>query len=285
MIHTRNTSHEKNGGSSTKLAALFCGIVFLLFCVVGAVKVFSLWQHGSFSGSQDFTLALVPEHFKKGQTLQIFAFSPAENTLDIIQVQNAPPLALLGQSLKIPIDASIENVHLVSLDHVAASKYLQMSIVHQYPRSQDLNIVDMVRLWLLANSIPAHNIQRTDITVLPAPSQADMLSLDKVLSPLLQDQQITQENLSVQIINASDTEGAGNRLARLLGNIGVNVISVKSANITQKNSTVSFFSKPSYTSDRISHITGFSPLLQKRSNTLFDIIVTIGEDSKDTHVF
>src|SRR5258708_40377226 len=97
------------------------------------------------------------------------------------------------------------------------------------------------------------------------------------VSQMFIDQTFYQENVSMSVVNATDSSGVGSRLAKFLTNMGGNVVSVTSGDTIQTESSIQYFGKQTYTLKQLQHILHF-PLVRMQKPSISDIIVTIGEN-------
>ena len=101
--------------------------------------------------------------------------------------------------------------------------------------------------------------------------------LDKKVSGMFADGVISSENVSIQVVNASGSVGLGNRLTRVLTNLGCNVVSVTSARSVERVSQIAFFGNQSYTLQKLRKWLGY-PVSDLREKTIADIVITVGRD-------
>lgn len=115
--------------------------------------------------------------------------------------------------------------------------------------------------------------------------QPDLIKLDSI-APNFYENQITQEQLTVAIYNATDYPGLAQKVARLVKNIGANVIissnsSQKLANgtIVLKNNNL----KDSFTNKKLNQLLKFGKMnfdLSRLEEFRADINILLGEDVK-----
>lgn len=133
--------------------------------------------------------------------------------------KSSRPLASIGWDLlEIPVDNVI---------------YLS-----SWPRRGSLfSVSENFRLMRFVNSLNDNQITRINLSTLPSvrkivdPDGVELLEIDPVqissqISAWFAIDEIRQEGLTVSIENASGEAGAGNKLARALEHIGLNVVSV-----------------------------------------------------------
>lgn len=107
----------------------------------------------------------------------------------------------------------------------------------------NLSIIDIFRLWNSVRSLRADQILVVDLeknnavydTRLPDGTIVKTLDrdvLDKVLFPDFQDQLVRMQNITVEVVNASDQEKVAAQFSRILKNMGVNVVVTTTAKET-----------------------------------------------------
>lgn len=84
----------------------------------------------------------------------------------------------------------------------------------RFDRIEIFNLQDRAEKIILADGLKARSI--------------DSLDLDHLLGGSFVEKRLEDENLRVLILNSTKTAGLGNRVARLLSNIGMNVVNVDS---------------------------------------------------------
>ena len=95
-------------------------------------------------------------------------------------------------------------------------------------------------------------------------------------SNLYVDSQIANEKVSVEITNATDTDGLGGKFAQALKNTGYNVVSVKSNNKQKSRIIGSDLSSGSI--NRLKNALRITPEIPSGSQAISDIIVILGPD-------
>ncbi|MBI3379237.1 LytR C-terminal domain-containing protein [Candidatus Gottesmanbacteria bacterium] len=109
----------------------------------------------------------------------------------------------------------------------------------------DLNLADIVRFWNAVRYLRSDNIKIVDLVnshalikeKLPDGSivyKTDPDLLDQFFSPSFQDQVVRLQNVSVEVINATDREKVASQFSRILHNLGANVVS-KSTAVQKEN--------------------------------------------------
>lgn len=155
----------------------------------------------------------------------------------------------------------------------------------------NLTIFDLARVWLRAKNTRFDKINFLDLGQTTALSSLiladgstaktfDQALLDAVCLGLFKDSRFSNEHIAVEVLNGTDKQGLANRVARLINNLGGEVVSV--ANSPQKASRCqirgeSQFLK-SFTGQRLGQIFGCIILPEKPHDSRADIQILIGED-------
>jgi len=137
----------------------------------------------------------------------------------------------------------------------------------------DLTVIDLLRLSFFATSINSENIIEEFLNV------DDESELIKISTENFKDPLISEENINIQVTNASEIPGIGKRVGQYIANLGGNVVLINSSQKTEKKSIL-YYSHKNYTSKKISDILNI-PSEEKELSTISEITIIIGEDAKE----
>ncbi len=153
----------------------------------------------------------------------------------------------------------------------------------------NLSVADFAKLWIIGHGIrfdkvTVHDFARQNSLIaytLPDDSKVLAASdpqVDRTLEGIVTDPIIVKENDTVEIVNASGVDGLGNNYARLLTNIGVHVIRVRTAENTSPTSQI-LLQKQSADElvKRLLKLRNFTIMSQNNSGGLGNVTVIIGE--------
>ena len=143
----------------------------------------------------------------------------------------------------------------------------------------DLTIVDLIKLFVFTKSLNDREIEERFVS-----EDMSEIEIDNLVGRFFRDDLIEKEGKKIQIINSTDVSGLGNRLARLVTNMGGDVILVATGDSPQKSSEITYIEDKNYTVERLSKILGFNTV-ETTQRTIADIIITIGEDSLNSVSF
>ncbi len=152
----------------------------------------------------------------------------------------------------------------------------------------NLTLLDFGRIWYAIGKTKIDKIEIIDFQELNSLKKTYLLdnaevyeidpsSLDAVLGTLFYNPQVLAERSTVEIINGTGKAGFGNKLARIINNMGAQVLFVKTADGLIKNSSILARDKTSYTVSKISKSFQISKIENKKEANV-DISVLIGED-------
>jgi hypothetical protein len=261
---------KSSAPSNTKIAIVFC--VFVVFVVVFSLllKGVILMRNSHFDSSKRFTLGIT-----NGRNTEIMSLSPSKDIV-IYKLKNKMTPKEAGQLLEIPIDGFINSN---SLDLDQKPDTLFMNLVSNYNNiNTNLTVVDLLKIAALTKMIPENSI---NIEIV---GDTDELDLNKIVGHLVSDSFMEKDNQTIQIVNATGVGGLGNRLARLITNMGGNAIIVATGNSISKKSTISYIDKKTYTIEKLQKVLGYE-VKKEEGNAVADITIVIGEDKVSSEPF
>lgn len=254
----RKKKVEKN---NLKLAVVFVSL-FLLFVFISlSFKIYYLVRNSSFDGKHSFNV-----EFKDKNSLYFASFSPQEKSIYIIS-------SSFADIPKIPIDGVVKTAKFESrkITSILAKSALVGGL-------ENLTVIDVLRLAFFSKTVPPHFLFEGKIT------QANTLSQNqKDIYLFFKDPTIISEKKSIEIINATETSGLGNRLANYISNIGGNVILVKSDDL-QNKSKIIYQGSEGYTVRRINKFLNL-PTENSGKNEVADVIIVIAKDLANSSKF
>ncbi|MGA2967618.1 MAG: LytR C-terminal domain-containing protein [Candidatus Levyibacteriota bacterium] len=257
-------SKNKNE-TNLKLAGLFILFVCGLIAVSLLLKVFLVFQDSKFDGSHSFIVGFVGQNQTK-----LVSFNPQNQTMSIVNINASSDRNALEKTLEIPIDGILKSDKNIQDKDIAP---LLLKSSSPFSTSlEGLTFIDAFRLSIFAKSVQAGSIYDRDFS-------ADLNDAQKatILTLSFTDPTIYQDNLGIQVINASDVSGVGSRLASLITNIGGNPILVTTADSPQNDSKIIYYQTESYTVKKLSDYLGF-PVEESNKKGIADVIIIIGKD-------
>ncbi|SRR5260221_8346272 len=260
MLRTKKTPKSR----WMLITVVFLGFIILLIAGVLLVRVMVIFSHSHYDGHHE----LIVEITRSSRTAAVIAFSPDVHTASVlwIETQNVN-IPYLEKQLQIPFDAiAISQSNTLSLKQLVSDLFF-----HNLKSHTTLTLIDAFNLLVYTYSLPASSISQEEINL-------DKENLpNHALGQLFIDHALYNEASSVSIVNATGVSGVGNTIAKVLTNIGANVIAVNTSNKIEKSSKITFAGKKQYSQTRISDILGI-PLSTFPTPSLSDIMVIIGRD-------
>jgi len=263
-------SRRKKESSNLKFAAFFFILVGALVFLSLIFRVALLIKESKFDGSSHFTILI------QNSRAQVISFSPKSSTVGILTLENTSP-----KSLEIPIDAGIFSTSPVNNKNLVSSLSKMLFDFRPAPagakNQKEINFIDIFRLLLFSETVKENSISEKLIT-----DKSDKSKIDSIVSTFFADPQVLDEKASIEIVNATDVYGLGNRLANLVSNMGGNVILVSTGE--SKNNSEIQYTRGGYTVEKLSSILGIRSVKTEKKG-LPDVIIVIGNDNINTLKF
>ena len=262
---------KKEVASNTKIAIIF--FIFLTF-IVGislVIKVAAIIKKSQFDDSKRFTISIA-----NGKNVEIMSLSPNPKSVAVFKLNDNVRVEDVGRLLEIPVDGFIS---FKSQDLNQKIDSLFTNTVFNYRNLKtNLTIVDLLRLALFTKNIPESSI------IVERMEDTRELEADKIIGRLVIDSLIEKDHQTIQIINATVVSGLGNRLAKLITNMGGNVILVTTEDSPRKKSAITYIDKKTYTVEKLQKVLGYETV-KESGNAMSDITIVIGEDKLNTVSF
>lgn len=249
-------------GESIAWAIAFLGLLAAIIIASFIWKLVLFLEKSSFDGSHQFILAAI------GQKGQLIAFNPDEQSIQVVDF--VPTSSENPQKrFALPVDGVIKE------NNDGVRQLLFAALMHH---DTTLSPVDVIKLLLFTSTLPKDSVSTE---MLPGDDQQAVLRIPR----LFQDKSLYAEGRSITIVNATDVSGLGTRLAKLLTDIGANVIMVTTADSPQDHSSLIYSGETSYTLSRLEKILHLTAHAASAQPAISDITITIGTDMAQTQVF
>lgn len=291
---------KKNlGEQQSNLTLVFFFCLFIGLLIIGSIlfKAIFLVMQSKYDAVHRFTISVVnPDTQTNKKLLSIYSFSPDTNTITILRLDGKTLIdgSSLGKYLGIPIDAEIvfkdpegksaAIERLVADDQSMPDGLMGRAFFNFYDLKTKLTQIDILRLFLFAKSTPTHAITEKKLVLDAKGRLPDDITIDKIVAPLFIDAALADEKMSIQIINGTETAGLANRLARILINMGGNVVAVSTSDSIFPRSAIEYVGEKSYTVDRLSKTFGLTAREVQKSG-ISDIIIKLGKDNINPKAF
>lgn len=239
---------------------------YVFFFFVGGLILLSLFfrvmfllEETKFDGSSHFTLEIKNDRTKN---IQIISFSPQSSSIGILDLVNLNPRAL-----EVPVDATVQSNFDFNKQNITSNLF---KTIADFKNQKEINFIDVFRLFLFSGTVKDSSIIEKSLN-----SQAEKVNIDSVVSAFFIDSQISNEKLSIEIVNSTNASGLGNRLANYISNMGGNVILVSTGE--EKKESEIDYSRDSYTVNKLNSMLNIKKIKMQKK-TLPDVIIIIGED-------
>lgn len=256
--------------SNVKIAIVFFAFLIIIVAVSLIFKTIDVVMASKFEDSKRFTLSI-----SDGKNLEVVSLSPSSKNIEIFKLSGDIKPAEVGRFLEIPIDGFISFPSLNLNQKINST--LMSAILNCNKIKTNLTIIDFLKLMWLAKSIP-----ESSVDIIQVGNAAG--EPDKIIGRLVTDDFIEKDNQTIQIINATSVNGLGSRLAKLISNMGGNVIFVMTENNQRKKSSITYIDKKTYTIEKLQKVLGYE-VVKEPNNALSDITIIIGEDKLDALPF
>ena len=146
-------------------------------------------------------------------------------------------------------------------------------LINKKSLETDLNVLDLLKLSIRSLEIDERRIKEEYSSMKKAEATSALIS------SLFIDETISSEKIKIQITNATQVSGLGNKIAKYLTNMGGSVVLVSSSKEIEGESKIIYKGK-SYTVRKIAQIMDL-PLEKKEMNSITDVIIIIGRDREE----
>lgn len=257
----KTAAKEKN--KNLRLGYYFGLIVIFIIIVSFTFKIFDTFKKSKFDGNNFFTVAIL-----RDKNTDLISVSPKEGTLKKLTIAGTTN----EESLKdegIPFDALATSKTEFS---GSAKSYFTKILFHKEGFKSNLTIFDLLRLSFYAQKISNDKISEESMALSDKSSS-------QTISDWFTDPGIAKENINIEVTNATQTSGLGNKVAKIITDMGGNVVLVNNSQNTEKKSKI-YYKEDSYTARKISKMLGI-PLEKKEVNAISDIVIQLGGDRED----
>lgn len=270
----KKTATQTTESKSLKTFFLYAGLVLVVIVISLTIKAVAIVQNSKFDGQHQFIVALAQGNNVK----QIVSFHPG-SSVSLLEIKDKDlSMSSVGKTLGVPIEGKITVTDNFPWGHTILDTMTAIAWRYNVVKT-DITLYDIIRFVLLSKSLSTTN-QVTETLSLPQEER----EIDKIVAELFIDEGISSENLTIQIINASDTPGMGKRLERVILNMGGNVVAVSTQHNKQSKSKMQYFGRESYTLEKLKRLLPF-PVSKLEREAIADVVITLGEDSRGTEKF
>jgi hypothetical protein len=236
-------------GNSNSLKTFFVygGVVLFFILISLLIKTIFVIQASKFDGKHQFVLAI----YQSDKLKEIIKFNPSASEISVLQME--------GESLEVIPDAMVNSTADLPLGTDVAQTMKTIGFRYN-SLATNLTVFDILRLIVIAYKEPVQSVNKN------------------VSDNFFTDETISSENVSIQIVNASDVSGMGKRLENIFDNLGCNIVAVTTSRREEKFSKIQYFGRKTYTLEKLEKILDFS-VEKIDKEGIADIVVIIGQDA------
>lgn len=230
--------NSKGSKKNFNIAKIFILLFVLFLSASFLLKVFLLYKNSGFDGKNRYTLKL-----NASNSVYLLSFSPITENTEIIKVstsvkENLPNIA---------VDSSINCNCEINRDNLTF-ELGKIFLRHGF-NSSGLTVFDGARLFLFSRSLPASSISENTIS-----EKTDPLAKKQIEESSFIDSAIAKEGLRIEVLNASDIPGLGNKVATIISNAGGSVVMVQNAEKKEERSYIYYSEEEGYTVKKLSNL-------------------------------
>lgn len=263
-------THQKPSPArnNMRLIVIFCAVVFSVITFSLLFRLFFLIRDSKVDKAKTFAVS-----FMYKNDLDLVTLSSSEKKISHLKMRGQGSIDDKKRASGVLPDVSF----ILSKPFSGTEKlssYFYTSIFQRMESSPSLSSYDFFRLSLLAQSIPGSEVIEQSLSL---PMEEN--KIDTIVTRMLIDQSIVQDDRTISIVNATGVVGLGTKLGRVFSNMGLNVVSVVNGDGVKSRSTITYFGDKSYTAKRLASLLQLVPT-ENTKQGLSDIILTLGKDKK-----
>lgn len=268
---------EKREGNGFYLVIFF--VIFISALLIASVfKVVNLYKSSYFI-TNSYTLLV------SANDPYILRLDTERRNLSILHIKNGNlnPQHITDSSIQaaVPIHASIviEDYEVSDIKKLLSSTEMLKFIIQGDITLNQLNEFDVVKFMHLASKVPTDNITIKEIDNYTEYDSGDILNqIQDELYELFRDPDVINERVSIEIVNATSTNGLATSISQMLENGGYNIVAIRSGNTLESQIQTNIGD-----SETLKHITKIFPYPVKppEKNSVSDIRIIVGADQNE----
>ncbi len=245
--------------------ALYFGLLVLLIIIISvSFKIFDVIRKSEFDGKNRFTVAVLND-----KNVDVVTVSPSTGNQSGIRIEKAGSLDEIDM-YSIPVDVFVES----DSDFSSESKSIFLKMLfNKRELDSTLNILDLFKLSIFSFGVNNENFSYQGFKL------SEENELNSVSSVEFVDEKISQDKVSIQVTNSTQTGGLGNKIAKTITNLGGNVVLVNSSKDEIEDSVI-YYQEESYTVKKLSKVLNIKAE-KHETNSIADIIVILGKDQEE----
>lgn len=242
--------------------AFYFGLLILLIIVISvSFKTIDVIRKSTFDSNNRFTVAVLSK-----KNVDLISVSPRNGKQTNIRIKDVTAFESI-ENFSFPVDEYVKT----DSEFSPKSKLIFLKMLFS-KRSLDssLNILDLFKLSIYSFGVDNSNFSYEEV------KSDDFNNLSSISSKEFTDDTISTDKVSIQVTNATELGGFGNKIARMITNLGGNVVLVNSSKEPQEKSVI-YYKKDSYTVKKISSILNIGTE-KKDSGSISDVVIVLGRD-------
>lgn len=255
---------NKKGGVKSISLAFYFGLLILLIIIISLTfKTLDLIRNSKFDSNNRFTVAVLND-----KKVDLISVSPSTGLQIGVSIENIKSLESL-ERYSFPVDVFVKS----DSDFSSESKHIFLKMLfNKRSLGYALNILDLVKLSVYSLGVDNDNFSYQKFNL------EDEEELAEISSKEFIDETISNDKVSIQVINAAEIGGLGNNVARTITNLGGNVVLVNSSKEEQSESII-YYKEESYTVKKLSEILNVRAE-KKDTSSISDIVIILGKDQE-----
>ncbi|MEK6852560.1 MAG: hypothetical protein AABX59_01645 [Nanoarchaeota archaeon] len=188
---------KKKSGKNTLLAIIFFILIICAILASVLINVLLVVKSSMFGIGPTFSIFV-----SNGRQNEILTFHKDQNSISVFRIDDR--VGDIYKFVEVPIEAIYysDNLNLSqSASRLTSDIFFKISIT-----KNNLNTLDGLRSFLMAKTVSPKDIREKEI-----PKSLTDAQRDEIFSSLFQDEKITREGITIQIINNTQEQGIGNR--------------------------------------------------------------------------
>ena len=256
---------SKDVRNNLNLAIFFLGAIFLLILFSLLVKIFIVLGDSKFNANSPFNILVQGK-----DNASLVTISSKDKKLSAIVLNGNVNRKDAQNLLGIKVDSQIESN---SFEVSNGIKTEIGGLFQDYKTLQsDLSFFDRLKIIFYIKFFPKEEV--TERTLSLSASQSE---IDAIISDLVSDKNIIEEAKSIEVINASGIDGIGAKAARIISNMGGNVVLISTSKDPSASSVVEYREERGYTAQKLSSVFGFEIKKSERAS-IADVIMVVGKN-------
>lgn len=254
--------------NNMRLIVIFCAVVLSVITFSLLFRLFVLIRESKVDRAKTFVVSFIYKN-----DLDIVTLSSSEKKISHLTIRGQGSIDDKKRASGLLPDVAFT----LSEPFSGANKLSSFFYTSIFKRTQSkptLSSYDFFKLSLLAQSISGSDVAEESLSL---PMEEN--KIDTIVTRMLIDQSIVQDNRTISIVNATGVVGLGTKLGRVFSNMGLNVVSVVNGDGVNSTSAITYFGDKNYTVNRLGSLLHLVPT-ENTKQGLSDIILTLGKDKK-----